>query len=187
MIAVGNFEGRLSDMPEAEALFAAVLDATADAVMVTDRAGMICRINTAFHRLTGFGAEALVGRDARDLFRDINSLEFCDELWAEETEARFYPSVRSKHADGRAQLHALNMTPIRDGSGQASRFVAVILSESFQSAEQTSDGTWMASGAAYEIATPGTLQYLGASDDFSEGIDESELGSFEFDCFDLAL
>ena len=55
------------------------------------------------------------------------------------------------------------------------------------SAEQTNDGTWMASGAAYEIATPGTLQYLGASDDFSEGIDESELGSFEFDCFDLAL
>ena len=67
-------------MPEAEALFAAVLDATADAVMVTDRAGMICRINPAFHRLTGFGAEALVGRDARELFRDINSIEFCDEL-----------------------------------------------------------------------------------------------------------
>jgi len=54
-------------------------------------------------------------------------------------------------------------------------------------AEQASDGTWMASGAAYEIATPGTLQYLGASDDFNEGIDESELAPFEFDCFDLTL
>lgn len=126
-------------MPEAEALFAAVLDATADAVMVTDRAGMICRINPAFHRLTGFGAEALVGRDARELFRDINSIEFCDDLWDEQTETRFYPSVRSKHADGRAQLHALNMTPIRDGSGQASQFVAVILSDSFQSGDQSGD------------------------------------------------
>ena len=55
------------------------------------------------------------------------------------------------------------------------------------SAEQTGDGTWIASLAAYETATPGTLQYLGASDDFSEGVDESELGSFEFDSFDLAL
>ena len=42
-------------------------------------------------------------------------------------------------------------------------------------------------GAAYELATPGTLQYLGASDDFSKGIDESKLAPFEFDCFDLTL
>jgi len=35
-------------MANAEALFAAVLDATTDAVMVTDRTGQICRINPAF-------------------------------------------------------------------------------------------------------------------------------------------
>ena len=71
--------------------------------------------------------------DARDLFRDINSDEFCDDLWSEGADTRFYPSVRSKHADGRAQMHALNMTPIRDAQGQPSRFLAVILSDSFQS------------------------------------------------------
>lgn len=120
-------------MADSEALFAAVLDATADAVMVTDQAGMICRINPAFHRLTGFDGDALVGRDARELFAEINSADFCDELWTDGTEPRFYPSVRSKHADGRAQIHALNMTPIRDASGQPSRFLAVILSDSFQS------------------------------------------------------
>lgn len=120
-------------MADAEALFAAVLDATADAVMVTDRAGMICRINPAFHKLTGFSSDALIGRDARDLFADINSEEFCSELWSEDPDSRFYPSIRSKHADGRAQVHALNMTPIRDAAGDPSRFVAVILSESFQS------------------------------------------------------
>lgn len=55
------------------------------------------------------------------------------------------------------------------------------------SAEQRDDGLWDASSAAYEIATPGTVQYLGASDDFSEGLEESELTPFEFDCFDLSL
>ena len=55
------------------------------------------------------------------------------------------------------------------------------------SAEQSDDGSWVASSAAYEIATPWTVQYLGASDDFSEGLDESELTPFEFDCFDLSL
>lgn len=127
-------------MADAEALFAAVLDAIADAVMVTDQAGTICRINPAFHRLTGFHAEGLLGRDARELFADINSAEFCDELWSDGTEPRFYPSVRSKHADGRAQLHALNMTPIPDERGLPSRFVAVILSDSFQT-DAASDGT----------------------------------------------
>ncbi len=44
-------------------------------------------------------------------------------------DARFYPSMRPKHADGRAHLHALNMTPIRDTTGQPSRFVEAKLSK----------------------------------------------------------
>lgn len=55
------------------------------------------------------------------------------------------------------------------------------------SAEQRSDGKWDASSSAFEIATPWTLQYLGGSDDYSEGLDESELSPFVFDCFGLSL
>lgn len=55
------------------------------------------------------------------------------------------------------------------------------------SAEQQGDGTWAASGAAYEIATPWTVQYMGGSDDYSEGLDESDLTTFEFNCFGLSL
>ena len=54
-------------------------------------------------------------------------------------------------------------------------------------AEQRSDGKWDASSSAFEIATPATLQYLGGSDDYSEGLEESELPVFEFDCFGLSL
>ena len=119
-------------MVESEALFSAVLQATADAVMVTDRAGVIRRVNTAFEKLTGFDPTARIGKDARALFDDINDPEFCADLWAEDPAPRHYASVRSKHADGRAQVHALSMTAIADAAGQPSQFVAVILSESFQ-------------------------------------------------------
>ncbi len=119
-------------MADADALFAAVLDATADAVMVTDRTGTIRRVNPAFQKLTGFAASALLGKDARDLFRDLNDDDFCDVVWSDTAEQHHYPSVRSKHADGRAQVHALSMTPIRDKAGIPSQFVAVILSDSFQ-------------------------------------------------------
>ncbi len=119
-------------MVETEALFSAVLDATADAVMVTDRAGMIRRVNLAFGKLTGFEPAALIGKDARELFSEINDTEFLGELWDEALTPRNYPKVRSKHADGRAQVHALSMTSVNDQNGQPSQFVAVILSDSFQ-------------------------------------------------------
>jgi hypothetical protein len=54
-------------------------------------------------------------------------------------------------------------------------------------AEQRSDGLWDASSAAYETASPWTVQYLGGSDDYSEGLDEAALSPFEFDCFGLSL
>jgi len=54
-------------------------------------------------------------------------------------------------------------------------------------AEQRSDGMWDASSAAFEADTFSTVRYLGASDDYSEGLDESELSPFEFDCFGLEL
>jgi diguanylate cyclase (GGDEF)-like protein/PAS domain S-box-containing protein len=126
-------------MVETEALFSAVLDATADAVMVTDKSGLIRRVNPAFEKLTGFDLSSLLGKDARDLFKDINDPEFCAELWDETGSARHYPSVRSKHADGRAQVHALSMTAISDGEGNPSQFLAVILSDSFQTDAATGE------------------------------------------------
>ena len=94
--------------------------------------------NPAFGKLTGFDPATLVGRDARELFRDITDDEFCDELWNEGAQ-RHYPSVRSKHADGRALVHAHSMTSIKDGAAESSQFLAVILSESFQTDAATGE------------------------------------------------
>jgi hypothetical protein len=49
------------------------------------------------------------------------------------------------------------------------------------------DGTWFLASAAYEVVTPGTVEYMGASDDYNEGVAEADLGPFDFDCFGLAL
>ena len=55
------------------------------------------------------------------------------------------------------------------------------------SAEQRADGAWDASSSAWGIASPWTLQYLGGTDDYAEGLGESELRPFVFDCFGLSL
>jgi diguanylate cyclase (GGDEF)-like protein/PAS domain S-box-containing protein len=123
----------------ADALFQAVLETTSDAVMLTDRAGIIQRVNAAFEKLTGHPKSKLEGMNAADLFREYNDDEFCTGLWRA-TERQHFDSVRSAHADGRAQLHSLTMTPVNDAAGEPSQFVAVILSETFQS-DAASGGT----------------------------------------------
>jgi diguanylate cyclase (GGDEF)-like protein len=56
------------------------------------------------------------------------------------TQRQHFDSVRSKHADGKAQLHSLTMTPVLDGGGVPSQYVALILSETFQT-DAASGGT----------------------------------------------
>lgn len=132
--------GQRPGMPETQALFEAMLGATSDAVMVTDKDGKIVRVNAAFERLTGYTGDTLTGSDAQDLFNDFNDAEFCDALWStNDNMAQNFESVRSKHADGKAQVHSLNMTPITTDDGEPSQFLAVILSETFQS-DAESDG-----------------------------------------------
>lgn len=118
-------------MTQPDALFQAVLDATSDAVMVTDRAGRIQRVNPAFEKLTGHARDKLEGMSASDLFREYNDDEFCSGLWTIKDRQHF-DSVRSQHANGRAQVHSLTMTPVKDATGEPSQYMALILSETFQ-------------------------------------------------------
>ncbi|MEQ9447950.1 MAG: EAL domain-containing protein, partial [Rhodospirillaceae bacterium] len=74
------------------------------------------------------------------LFAEVNEAELCEEIWSPHAEAKHFPSVRSKHADGSAQVHSLSMRSIADKTGTPSRYVAVILSDSFQS-DAASGGT----------------------------------------------
>lgn len=119
-----------------------MLSATSDAVMVTDQAGKIARVNGSFEKLTGYSSEQLTGEDARNLFKDFNDDDFCDALWAGDGDGtQQFDSVRSKHADGKAQLHGLSMTPILTDDGDPSQFLAVILSDSFQTDAESDGGT----------------------------------------------
>lgn len=129
-------------MSDTQTLFDAMLDATSDAVMVTDQSGTIMQINAAFEQLTGYTEKDLSGKDATDLFREFNDEEFCSELWVTDgSERKDFNSVRSKHADGKAQVHSLSMTPIAADDGSPSQFLSVILSETFQADAESTEET----------------------------------------------
>lgn len=127
-------------MPDTTALFEAMLTTTGDAVMITDDAGRIERVNPAFERLTGYREDDLSGQDARDLFRDFNDESFCESLWTDADTPMHFDSVRSKHADGKAQLHSLTISPVRANGGEAKQFLALIMSSTFQTDAESDDG-----------------------------------------------
>ncbi|MDG2318931.1 MAG: EAL domain-containing protein [Rhodospirillaceae bacterium] len=89
-----------------QALFDARLDATSGAVMVTDQSGTVVRVNAAIEKLTGYSEKGLSGNDATDLFGEFNDEGFFNELWSVDDQSRRdFNSVRSKHADGKAQIN----------------------------------------------------------------------------------
>lgn len=53
--------------------------------------------------------------------------------------------------------------------------------------QQDADGTYSAWGAAYEEVDVASWAYIGASDDYSEGMAYDDLTPATFDCFDLTL
>lgn len=73
-------ERRTAD--ELSRLQGAALDAAADAIVITDRAGTIVWVNPAFSKLTGFTSEEALGRNPRDLVRSgKHEQAFYQDMW----------------------------------------------------------------------------------------------------------
>jgi diguanylate cyclase (GGDEF)-like protein/PAS domain S-box-containing protein len=64
---------------------AAVFEAAADGIVVTDAAGTILSVNPAFTEITGFTADDAIGQNPRILKSDQQGPEFYAALWSELT------------------------------------------------------------------------------------------------------
>lgn len=62
-------------------LQAAALEATANAVVITDRTGTVIWVNSAFERLTGYKYAEIVGQSTRVLKSGQNSRTLYEQMW----------------------------------------------------------------------------------------------------------
>lgn len=107
-------------------LLSAVVDQTADAVVITDREGLIEYVNPALEKTTGFTAAELVGRTPRIFRSGAHDNAFYDDLWATLVEGRvFRGTLVNRKKNGTAFYSEQTITPIRDGAGNIVRFVSV--------------------------------------------------------------
>ena len=108
-------------------LAAQVFEQSQQSIMITDRGGVILRVNHYFTELTGFSAEEAIGRTPRVLKSQRHDGEFYQELWRnliQEGKWRGEIWNRKKDGDGFAAL--LSIASVRGAAGEIIYFIGVI-------------------------------------------------------------
>jgi PAS domain S-box-containing protein len=146
---------------ESRRLQSAALHAAADAVVITDCAGVIEWVNPAFTQITGYTVEEAVGKNPRDLIRSgKHAAAFFAEFWATILAGRrWHGEVINRRKDGSLYSEDQSVTPILDASGAITHFVAIKrditerlqLEAQFRQAQKMESVGHLASGIAHDF------------------------------------
>ncbi|MCL4818208.1 MAG: response regulator [Vicinamibacteria bacterium] len=108
-------------------LQASALEAAANAILITDRDGDIVWVNAAFTALTGYALEEARGRNPRVLVRSgVHRPEEYAVLWRTILAGDVWRGeLVNRRKDGSLYPEEQTITPVRDGSGAITHFIAV--------------------------------------------------------------
>jgi sigma-B regulation protein RsbU (phosphoserine phosphatase) len=103
------------------------VEQTADAIIITDRDGIIEYVNPAFETITGYSRDEALGQTPRILRSGKQPPAYYEELWKTLSAGRVFrgaPVNRRKNGD---LCHAeQTITPIKDSEGRIVHFVSVL-------------------------------------------------------------
>ena len=103
------------------------LETTADAAIITDAAGVILWVNTAFTATTGYAAEEAVGKTPRILKSGLQSEGFYREFWKTIRGGQAWRGeFANRRKDGTIYYDAHTVTPVRGADGSITHFVGVM-------------------------------------------------------------
>lgn len=107
-------------------LQATALTTAANAVVITNRDGVIEWVNPAFTVLTGYTPEEVRGKRPSILRSDSHTDLFYQQMWQTILAGEVWHGyVRNRHRDGSSYVEEMTITPVHDASGVITHFVAV--------------------------------------------------------------
>jgi PAS domain S-box-containing protein len=108
-------------------LQSAALDASADAIIITDENGQIAWVNPAFTTLTGYSATAAVGRNPRELLKSgVQDETFYREMWDTITSGLAWRGeITNRRKDGTFYSENMTITPVRNTEHAITHYVAI--------------------------------------------------------------
>lgn len=120
---------------------AAIAFETQEGMMVTDATGTILKVNQAFTHITGYSSQDTIGQNPRMLKSSRHDQDFYTAMWHSVGETgEWKGEVWSRRKNGEVYPEYLNISAVKDQSGQVTNYVAMLtdISERKQ-AEQQAD------------------------------------------------
>jgi PAS domain S-box-containing protein len=111
---------------KARALLSRAVEQAAETIVITDTEGKIQYANPAFEKTTGYSRGEALGKNPRILKSGSQTPEFYRSLW--ETLARgetWTGNFTNRRKDGTTYEEEAVISPVRDGAGKITNFVAV--------------------------------------------------------------
>lgn len=101
------------------------LEQTADAVMITNRDGIIEYVNSAFIATTGFAMEEVLGKRPNIINSGKQGVEFYRKFWSTILAGEVYNDVFiNKRKDGSLYYEEKTVTPLKDDDGAITHFIS---------------------------------------------------------------
>ncbi|MFQ5593450.1 MAG: PAS domain S-box protein [Anaerolineae bacterium] len=125
LVVVRDITGR-KQAEERLRLQGAALEAAANAIVITDREGVILWVNPAFSRLTGYSPEEALGQTPRLLKSEEQTPSFYRHLWETIMAGDVWRGqLINRRKDGSLYIDEQTITPLLNGSGEVSHFIAI--------------------------------------------------------------
>jgi nitrogen fixation negative regulator NifL len=107
-------------------LQSAALEAAANAIVITDRAGKIIWVNPAFTQHTGYSFGEVLGKTPRLLKSGKQDSSFYKEMWDTILSGKVWRNtLLNRRKDGTLNHEDLTITPILDATGTITHFVGI--------------------------------------------------------------
>lgn len=103
------------------------LTAAANAIIITDTAGLIQWANPAFCRLTGYELDEVLGLNPRDLVKSGRQDQaFYEQLWSTvQAGAIWHGELVNRRKNGDLYREEMTITPVRNAAGKVAHFIAI--------------------------------------------------------------
>jgi PAS domain S-box-containing protein len=102
------------------------LEAAANGIILTDKAGKILFANKAYGVMTGHDREEIPGQITRFIESGKHEADFSQELWKTILAGRvWHGEFINRRKDGTLYNEEMTITPLRESNGEVSHFIAV--------------------------------------------------------------